>query len=880
MSNQPTICTIVSKNYLAYARCLTDSFLSHHPEGQVFVLLVDELEDAFDPAQERFTTILAKELNIPQFEQMAFRYFVYELNTAVKPFFLEYLFETYSCQKLCYIDPDIQFFRRIDEIFELLDSYGIVLLPHLTDFVEDGYLTDEISILRSGVYNLGFIGLSRYPELNTFIHWWQRKLRKHCTNEQEKGLYLDQRWIDLVPGLFSSVFIHRDPGYNVAYWNLSHRHFEATAGEYSVNGVPLKFYHFSGFNFDEVDTVARYQNRYSLTDLEQLAPLYYAYRDNLIAHGHVDLRELRYAYSYFDNGIFIPEFARYLWRAIEDELGQRWPNPFDTHQPDSFINWLNGPADSSDPDQTLVSCLALELYRHRSDLQAAFPDVLGQHRPAFARWFVRQAREENQIDDFFIEPARVSLAKTAKSGGRAREAIPSELLANEHQLGRSARTYLAVRDFLNGIGLGQRIRAVIGPEQVLKVRQFFFSISGQQATQQPSETIGLTSVWSRRGPIPSQPEVKSPFGLNVVGYLNAETGIGEVARSILKALHQQNFPVAQTNVNGYLARRNDTSVLHLPCGNPYPINLFNVNADQVPIVYETLGNDFFQNRYNIGFWFWELSHFPEMWHDRFNYFDEVWVGSNFVQAALAPAAPIPIVTMRVPIIDPGPSTMTRTDLALPTDKHLFLFVFDGLSYVERKNPLGLIQAYRTAFEPDFKDTTLIIKATNLSHNPELARWLRKEMKSVSGILIDRYTGRDELNGLFHACDTYVSLHRSEGFGMTMAEAMILGKPVIATAYSANMDFMSPANSYPVPYRLVELEADYGPYKKGNLWADPDIVEAATIMKRVIDNRDEARQKGQLAKQDIERFYGVETISQAIIKRLEMIHHWCQQKRTR
>jgi glycosyltransferase involved in cell wall biosynthesis len=313
--------------------------------------------------------------------------------------------------------------------------------------------------------------------------------------------------------------------------------------------------------------------------------------------------------------------------------------------------------------------------------------------------------------------------------------------------------------------------------------------------------------------------------------------------------------------------------LHLPSGNPYAINLWNVNADAAAGLYQVLGAEFFQNCYNIGFWFWELAQFPEIWHSSFSYFQEIWVASSFVQGAVAACSPIPVVNIRAPVIKPAASTITRADLGLPPDKHLFLFVFDGLSFVERKNPLELIQAYRTAFEPSFQDTCLIIKATNLHRNPKIAQCLKGEMEHISGVLIDSYLSREELNGLFHHCDTYVSLHRSEGFGLTIAEAMSLGKPAIATAYSANMDFMSPANSYLVPYRLVELEEDYGPYKKGNLWAAPDIIEAAALMKRVVDNPDEAQQKGRLAQQDIEQFYGLETVAQLIIKRLETIQRW-------
>jgi hypothetical protein len=317
--NELAICTVVAKNYLAYARCLTDSFLAQHPEGQVFVLLVDEIEGEFEPAEERFTTILAKNIGIPNFDQMAFRYFVYELSTAVKPYFFEYLFHHYGCRKLCYIDPDILFFQRLDEISQLLENYGLVLLPHLTGFLEDGYQPDELAILKSGAYNLGFLGMAQHPELETFLHWWQRKLYKLCLGEQERGLFLDQRWMDLVPTLFSSVYIYRHPGYNVAYWNLNHRSIEATENGYRVEGEPLKFFHFSGFNWPDIEVVARYQNRYTLSDLEHLRPLFSHYRDELTAHGHERMCRLRYIYDYFDNGMYLPSFARYLWRELDED---------------------------------------------------------------------------------------------------------------------------------------------------------------------------------------------------------------------------------------------------------------------------------------------------------------------------------------------------------------------------------------------------------------------------------------------------------------------------------------------------------------------------------------------------------------------------------
>lgn len=870
--NQPTICTIISKNYLAHARVLANTFLQHHPDGRIFVLLVDELDGYFDPDAESFTLILARDLNIPDFQTMAFRYTILELNTAVKPFFLEHLFTQYGCQQVCYFDPDITINHPLDEIFNLLKTHLMVLVPHLLDFLEDGHQPDEPYILRAGVYNLGFIGVARHPELNRFLHWWQRRLRKDCLVDPVRGLFTDQRWMDLAPGFFDDVCIHRDPGCDVAYWNLNHRTLEKTESGYSANGSPLKFFHFSGFSVNNVEIVSKHQDRFTLSDLPQVRPLYEAYRVQLLKNGYDTVKHWPYAYNYFDNQVKIPDTARYIWRET-DQNQLYWPTPSQTNGPDDFIQWLNQSVDGNQNRRPLLTRLALEIYQSRIDIQQAFPDILRSDRRDFAKWFVTQAADEHHIDEFFIKPVADSLkTRTIQNStpspqedeSQASILVPADEPDDHLHLG--AKTYLQIRDMLNRIGLGQRIRAIVGPEQVLKIRQTFFYGNSQNA-----------QIYAASGPVRANPiiapntsyKVKKP-GLNVVGYLRDETGVGEVARSILKALHRQDFPVAQTSIDGYSARANDTSVLHIPKGHPHSVNLINVNADQVPIVYEGLGSDFFKEKYNIGFWFWELSQFPDVWLDSLKYFNEIWVGSSFIQATLAPVAPIPVVNMRVPIIKPTPSSLTRTDLGLPVDKHIFLFTFDGLSYIERKNPFALIEAYRQAFEPHFADTALVIKVTNLDKNPEMAQLLRREMSSISGILINRYMTRNELNGLFQACDTYVSLHRSEGFGMTIAETMAIGKPVIATAYSANMDFMTPANSYPVAYRLVELEQNYGPYKKGNFWANPNIDDAAALMQQVASCPEEARKKGQLAQVDIEQFYGVESVAQNIVKRLERI----------
>jgi len=218
---------------------------------------------------------------------------------------------------------------------------------------------------------------------------------------------------------------------------------------------------------------------------------------------------------------------------------------------------------------------------------------------------------------------------------------------------------------------------------------------------------------------------------------------------------------------------------------------------------------FFQQRYTIGFWHWESSSFPREWHDRFALLDELWVASDFVRNTLAPLVSIPVRKMHIPIIITRPAVVCRSSLGLPEDRFIWLFVFDMQSYIERKNPHAAIEAYHRAFGARAHHTQLVIKAGHLEDYPDAAARLSADIESVGGMLIRHSMKRSELSMLFAACDGYLSLHRSEGFGLTLAEAMMLGKPVVATGYSGNMDFMTASNSYPVDYHLVELDATTG-----------------------------------------------------------------------
>ena len=306
------VVTIIAKNYLAHARVLMDSVRQSDPSFMRFVLLVDQPEGYFDPSNEDFTVISSEDLAIPKTRWFHFKYSVLELSTAVKPYFLSWLFKSYDLTKIIYLDPDIRVFESLAVITSLLDTSQLVLTPHLTDVLNDDRQPSELHILRCGVYNLGFIGLRKTAEVDKFLLWWQGHLYSQCVVDLSSGLFVDQRWVDMVPGAFSNVAILRDVGYNVAYWNLSHRILSHKDGRVSVNGQALYFFHFSGYNPSYPDVLSKHQDRVSLDDRTDVRVLCDRYRDELLLRGVVEASSWPYTHGRFENGCPIPDVGRLL----------------------------------------------------------------------------------------------------------------------------------------------------------------------------------------------------------------------------------------------------------------------------------------------------------------------------------------------------------------------------------------------------------------------------------------------------------------------------------------------------------------------------------------------------------------------------------------
>jgi glycosyltransferase involved in cell wall biosynthesis len=359
-------------------------------------------------------------------------------------------------------------------------------------------------------------------------------------------------------------------------------------------------------------------------------------------------------------------------------------------------------------------------------------------------------------------------------------------------------------------------------------------------------------------------------GVNLIGYVRAEMGVGQGCRGNASAMNAAGIPFTIINFEvGNPARMTDLTWKHKETGDAiYNTNLFHVNADQTPVILKYIDGAIWKNRYNIGHWTWELPEFPDEWCSAFKYFNEIWVPSEFVRESVVKKSPLPVVRMPYPIEDPQVSEQfNRLHFGIPEAKFLFLAMYDVHSVHARKNPGAAIQAFIKAFFGD-SQVGLVIKVNNGKSNPYEVQQLQMIARKCNNVFIlDKVLSRIEINSLINSVDCFISLHRSEGFGLVIAEAMCLGKPVIATNWSGNVDFMSKKNSCPVNYKLIELTESYGPYKKGQYWAEPDIEHAKYYMQKIFKSNSYRCSIGAEAKEYVRTNLSPLTVGKMIYQRL-------------
>lgn len=357
-------------------------------------------------------------------------------------------------------------------------------------------------------------------------------------------------------------------------------------------------------------------------------------------------------------------------------------------------------------------------------------------------------------------------------------------------------------------------------------------------------------------------------GVNLVGFLHAEFGLGEAARLLIKGLDARKVPVLPLDAPLAHLTRQETEFVALPAwSDGFPVNLLCVNGNLIPGLVEDVGPELFRDRHTIAMWFWETSRLPEDWVPAFEYLDEIWVASRFMAEVIESVSPVPVRAVPLPMSLPPTVPFDRTAYGIPEDDYLFLFVFDWHSAPGRKNPLAVIEAFTEAFPPGSGASLLLKSMQGDEFLPETEQVDLAASRHPGIHVVDRHLSWREKNSMIAGCDCYVSLHRSEGLGLTLAEAMWFGKPTIATAYGGNLEFMTPENSRLVNYTMTPVGEGVPYYPADAMWADPDPAAAAEAMRWAFENRDQAAEMARRGSRDIRRAHAPEVAGEELERAL-------------
>ncbi len=418
-------------------------------------------------------------------------------------------------------------------------------------------------------------------------------------------------------------------------------------------------------------------------------------------------------------------------------------------------------------------------------------------------------------------------------------------------------------------------RAVAWPEELRAAGELARKYAGEHATWQVAAEGYATAIEQARAlPVPRRSTEPRP-GVNVFGDARATTGLAESARRYTLALAAAGADPTFTEFNSRAPYRDlavPPGVAALRRGKEFDVDLWLVNVNEFQLVGEHA-----TDRYTIALWAWELPEAPVHALGQLRRIDELWVISSFVAEAFRTVTEMPIVV--VPNVVPQTPAIAgdRARFGLPEDGLIVLFTFSASSSDARKNPWAVIEAFRRAFPSDErgKSAHLVLKANNLERFPELDAVLSEAVASVNGTLMRRELSREDMDCLVATCDVYMSLHRSEGFGFAMAEAMAMGKPVIATGYSGNTDFMPPGSAALVGYEARPIThhdhrfgAEFGDwYTVGSLWAEPDVDQAARWLRRLADSPRLRAEMGARAIEAIRETCSAEVVGGIMTRRL-------------
>jgi len=744
------ICTIIARNYLPFARVLATSFIEHNPGGRVAVLVIDDVDGDVDPRDEPFEVVRPDEIGLEtgEFHRMAMIYGLVELATSLKPWLIRHLLARAGTESVIYLDPDVRVFAPFDEVSALAERHGIVLTPHVTAPIpRDGRMTDENTILSAGMYNLGFIAVGAGAQ--PFLDFWMERLSRECRVDVARNLFVDQRWIDFVPSVFGGHVL-RDPSYNVAYWNLDHRDLRWTQDGYRVDGLPLHFFHFSGFDASASSLLSKWQGsrpRVLLSEHPDLARICAEYAAAVEAATRGGESDTRYGFADLPNGVPIDGEMRELYRqrleAAESRGAAPPPDPFTAEGADEFLEWACLP--SSEAGHRAPRYLAL-LHSRRPALRDAFPALHGSDYDAFLDWAGGEAAA-GRLHRRLVPETRLPEA----------EVLPGVHWAPVGSL-RPGMSLVTDGPPVAGSGNCSGLLAAAAREAGIEV-----------------ETVLLEAVGD---PPRLRPASASAASLN----------LGLIA-------------LAPT----WFAR-----------------------------FMEDAGSAFFDGRYTIGVLTCDPGELRGAWRAGLGRLDEVWAISEPIHLAVEAAAECPVFTFPLPVVPPTIRTdLDREALGLP-EGLLFLSRVDFRAGLERANPGGLVEAFAEGFAPGEGPTLVLVAVKGEHHLAELEALKLRAAERPDVLVIDRDLDTDESAALTGACDCYVTLDPTQLSGLPMAEAVALGKPVVAVEAPGGLDLVDTVSAYLIP-------ANAG---------SPELEAVARLMRRIVEHPAEARAIGLRARDDV------------------------------
>ena len=519
-----------------------------------------------------------------------------------------------------------------------------------------------------------------------------------------------------------------------------------------------------------------------------------------------------------------------------------WPESF----LDRPLQWLSSTALAASDAFVRLNNLVLGLWEIYPDLQARYD--LGTHegRSALLEWFFAEGVREVELDDICAVASDQAATQKPPS-----QALTHPALRAGSPLSRDA-------------GEGLRDCAACSPSPAMRER---VPTPGSQSGGRRVRVPPAPGV--RFAPRADAPAIARKLGL--IGYADLVSGRAEDLRMSALALRRQRRGWAMLDrLSGKITTERGEAAAAF--AEAPAINLVHLNADTAFFDYLFLRERGIERAYTIGCWAWELAKFPAEWVSSFAFVDEVWATSRFAYEAIAPAATKPVFLMPMAVALPAAEAgLRRADFGLPEDKFVFYFSFDFRSYVSRKNPLAAVEAFRHAFPRRDAPAVLLLKTIGSEWKPEERDNLLEAIRGDPRILlIDRELTRPRATALLALADCFLSLHRSEGFGRGPAEAMLLGKPIIVTNYSGTADFAAPETALLVDYKLVPVGREKYPGASGQVWAEPDIDQAAAEMRRISEDPVLARQLGSCGQERIRRQYHPNVVGAQYIQRIEAI----------